>query len=60
MDLKMELQEGIENCGKLELGLCTRCIKTKEKSLEEGSGKSSLIGLFNIGTSLPISKDINK
>jgi len=35
MDLKVELQQGIEKCQKLELGLCLSCIKTKELSKEE-------------------------
>lgn len=29
MDLKLELQQGIEKCGKLEPGLCLPCIKAK-------------------------------
>lgn len=35
MDLKVELQQGIEKCEKLELGLCLSCIKTKELLKEE-------------------------
>jgi hypothetical protein len=35
MDLKVELQQGIEKCEKLEPGLCLSCIKTKESSKEE-------------------------
>jgi hypothetical protein len=39
MDLKVELQQEIEKCEKLEPGLCLSCIKTKEKSSEEESCK---------------------
>jgi hypothetical protein len=35
MDLKVELQQGIEKCEKLEPGLCLSCIKTQESSKEE-------------------------
>jgi hypothetical protein len=38
MDLKAELQQGIEKCKKLEPGLCLSCIKTKE-TLREESGE---------------------
>ena len=37
IDLKVELQQGIEKCHKLEPGLCLLCIKTKGKSSKEGS-----------------------
>jgi len=35
IDLKVELQRGIEECEKLEPGLCLSCIKAKESSKEE-------------------------
>jgi hypothetical protein len=38
MDLKVELQQGIKKCEKLEPGLCLSYIKTKEL-LKEKSGE---------------------